>query len=144
MSNRTDRIEGVERALAHHESTGMIHSWSPPEPPHHDPNRRSKWRINLDSTTSIDVDLTGAHNLCLAFRRAEMAYGNVRPPNGGEVRITLPTSEARELLHLLANEESRLLLRRTMASESAAHRVGDLRSSLLAGIPIAQREGVQS
>lgn len=138
--SRAERVASVERALAHHSGTGMIYGYAPPEPPHHDPNRRSKWRIDLDRNTSLLVDLTGAHNLCLALRRAEMAYGNVTPPKGDQVRIAMPASEVADVLRILQWRADGGVLG---SDAGGKQRARDLRDSMIAGISIEQREMVR-
>lgn len=70
-----ERRESIERALVHHDLAGVVHTWSPPEPVHHDPARKGKWTITLTSHTldPIVCSTPAALDICKALAGAEWA-----------------------------------------------------------------------
>lgn len=62
----------VHRALTHHESTGAIHSVSPPG------QGQPKWRVRLtESDDALELTLHEAYVLCLALAHAERRWRKV-------------------------------------------------------------------
>ena len=68
--------DSIDRALMHHSMSGVVHTYSPPEPAHHDPTRRAKWRIvfEQDLGATIEVNSATAYAVCLALGAAERVH----------------------------------------------------------------------
>ncbi len=60
--------ESLGRALAHHEHTRAIHTYSPPS------EGRPTWRINFDGFESVELTTPQVYALCLGLAAAERAY----------------------------------------------------------------------
>lgn len=61
------RLDSMHRALAHHEATGAIHTYSPPEP-----GGRRTWRVHLfRQDEPIEVNTSGLYALLCGLAAGE-------------------------------------------------------------------------
>lgn len=62
--------ESIGRALVHHETSGVIYTWSPPGP------GQSKWRVALYDQEPLQLTNREAYIVCVALASAETKAAN--------------------------------------------------------------------